>query len=172
MVSVDTVFAGNGFDHCRIVAHPNRSASWGTNKLLILLLAGWCGVLSLFFVALGLWPVVPFLGLEVAALATGLYAVCWKLQQRHVLRFGGDGIDLQKGHYHPRFQRHFRPGAASLSVDLPEHPWDPPRLFLCCDGERIAIGDFLNKEESRQLLALLRERLPVRNYSRLVRTEA
>ena len=168
MVSIDTVLNGN---HCRIVAHPNRSASWSTNKLLICLLAGWCGALSLFFLALGLWPVVPFLGLEVAAVAIGLYAVCWKLQQRHVLRFGDDGIDLQKGHYYPQLSRHFSPGSTSLSVELPEHPWDPPRLFLCCDGERIAIGDFLNKEESKELLGLLRERLPVRNYSRLARAE-
>lgn len=158
-------------DHCCIVAHPNRSASWGTNQLLICLLALWCGALSLFFLALGLWPVVPFLGIELVALAVGLHAVCWKLQQRHVLRFGGDGVDLQKGHYQPQFSRHFQPGETSLSVELPDHPWDPPRLFLCCESERIAVGDFLNKEESRQLLALLRERLPVRNYSRLVRAE-
>lgn len=171
MVSIDTVSTGNGSDHCHIIACPNRSASWATNKLLIAILAAWCSALSLFFLALGLWPVVPLLGLEVAAVSAGLYAVCWKLQQRHVLDIGDDGIDLQKGHYHPNFSRHFQPGETSLSVELPNHPWDPPRLFLCCDGERIAIGDFLNKEESRQLLALLRERLPVRNHSRLVRAE-
>lgn len=166
MVSIDT-----RSDHCHIIARPNQSASWGANKLLIALLLFWSGALSLFFLALGLWPVVPFLGLEVIAVAIGLHTVCWKLQQRHVLRFGGDGVDLQKGHYHPQLNRHFQPGETSLSVELPDHPWDPPRLFLCCDGERIAIGDFLNKEESRQLLALLRERLPVRNYSQLVRTD-
>ncbi len=166
MVSIDT-----RADHCCIVARPNRSASWGTNKLLIALLATWSGALSLFFLALGLWPVVPFLGLEVAAVAIGLYAVCWRLQQRHVLRIGRDGVDLQMGHYQPELSRHFEPGALSLSVELPDHPWDPPRLFLCCDGERIAVGDFLNKEESRELLGLLRERLPVRNHSRLVRAE-
>ena len=118
-------------DHCCIVARPNRSASWGTNQLLICLLVLWCGALSLFFLALGLWPVVPFLGLEVAAVGSGLYAACWKLQQRHVLQFDRDGLDLTKGHYQPQFSRHFRPGATSLSVELPDHPWDPPRLFLC-----------------------------------------
>ncbi len=171
MVSIDTVPAGNGPDHCRIVARPNHSASWGTNKLLIALLAIWSGVIALLFLWRGLWPVLPFLGLELAAFAAGLHATCRKLQQRHVLRIGGDGIDLQKGHYQPRFSRHFQPGTASLSVDLPDHPWDPPRLYLCSDGERIAIGDFLNRDESRQLLALLRERLPLRNYSRLARIE-
>jgi uncharacterized membrane protein len=171
MVSIDTVRSRNGFDLCRIVARPNHSASWAGNKLLIALLATWSGALSLFFLALGLWPVVPFLGLEVAAVAIGLYAVCWKLQQRHVLHISRDGIELQKGHYQPQFSRHFAPGTLSLSVELPDHPWDPPRLYLCSDGERIAIGDFLNKEESRQLLGLLRERLPVRNHSRVVRAE-
>lgn len=167
MVTIDT-----RPDGCRIVLEPNRSASWRTNKLLICLLAGWSGAVALFFLALGLWPVLPFLGLEVAAVAAGLYAVCWKLQQRQVLSLRGELLLLEKGHYQPCLSWQLPRQRASLSVELPHHPWDPLRIFICGAGEQVPIGDFLNKEESRQLLQMLKEQgLRVRNYSEVMRLD-
>jgi uncharacterized membrane protein len=151
-----------------ILIEPNRSASWRANRWVIALLSIWCSAIAFFFWSLGLWPVIPFLGLEVVAVAAGLYYVCWKLRYRHVLRFAASEIVVEKGTYYPRFRWRLPRDKASLSVAVPAHPWDPLTIELCSPRERITLGDFLNKAESQRLLVLLRQQgLPVRNHSSL-----
>lgn len=155
-----------------LIAQPNHSASWRLNKLVIFLFAFWWSLVALLFCLKGLWPVVPFAGLEIGGLALALYYVCWKLQQRHVLRFHGADLTLQKGAYYPRFTWRFAREAVSLSVEVQAHPWDAPKIFLCSHDQQIPLGNFLGKEDSRKLLGLLREQgLRVRNYSELARLE-
>ena len=155
-----------------LIAQPNRSASWRLNKIVIAVFALWLGIIAAAFAALGLWPIVPFAGLEVAALGTALYYVCWKLQQRHVLRLRDDGLTLEKGAYYPRFTWRFGVDAVSLSVEVQHHPWDPLKIFLCSRDEQIALGNFLNKDDSKKLLELLKQLgLPVRNYSERTRLD-
>ena len=159
-------------DETLLVVQPNRSASWRLNKFVIGAFALWWTLAASFFIARGLWPIVPFAGLEIVGLAAALYYVCWKLQQRHVLRFGDSGLTLQKGAYYARASWHFPRGAASLSVEVQPHPWDPLRIFLCDRERAIPIGNFLNKDDSRKLLRLLREQgLNVRNFSELSRLD-
>lgn len=155
-------------DEALLIAQPNRSASWQLNKLVIAALALWWTLIASFFVFKGLWPIVPFAGLEVGGLALALYYVCWKLQQRHVLRFRDEQITLQKGAYYPRFSWSFARNAVSLSVEVQPHPWDPLKIFLCSSEQFIPIGNFLNQDDSAKLLKLLREQgLAVRNYSEI-----
>lgn len=155
-----------------IIAQPNRSASWSTNCKLIALFGIWGAMVATLFARIGAWPVLPFVGLEIAALAAGLYYVCWKLQQRHVLRMGVDGLVIEKGIYYPRQTWRFPRQGLSVSVEVQNHPWDPLRIFLCSTGEQIRFGEFLNRDESKQLLSLLRQQgLAVRNYSELIRVD-
>jgi uncharacterized membrane protein len=154
-----------------LVASPNRSANWRTNKWLIAGFGTWCGLIALGFLALGLWPIAPFMGLEVVAVAAGLYAVCWKLEQRHVLRFRADTLVIEKGAYHPRLSWRWPRSATFISVEVQPHAWDPLKIFLCSRNEQIAIGNFLNHDESEELLRQLRAQgLAVRNYSESTRT--
>jgi uncharacterized membrane protein len=153
-------------DESLLIAQPNRSASWRVNKFIIALFAIWWLAIAGFFAYLGLWPIAPFAGIEVGSLALALYYVCWKLQQRHVLRFREQQLILQKGAYYPRFTWQFARDAVSLSVEVQHHPWDPLKIFLCDRNEQIPLGNFLNKDDSKTLLALLRAQgLRVRNYS-------
>lgn len=149
-----------------LVARPQHSANWRTNKWLILAFAIWCSVIALFFAVLGLWPIAPFMGLEIIAVATGLYAVCWKLQQRHVLRFRSDTLVIEKGAYYPRQSCQWPRAATFVSVEVQPHAWDPLKIFLCSRSEQIAIGNFLDHDESEELLRQLRAQgLTVRNFS-------
>lgn len=158
-------------DEALLIAQPNRSASWRLNKLIIALFALWWTSIAGVFIYLGLWPIAPFAGLEVGGLAVALYSVCWKLQQRHVLRFRERQLIVQKGAYYPRFTWRFARDSVSLSVEVQQHPWDPLKIFLCDRNEQIPLGNFLNKDDSKMLLALLRAQgLHVRNYSELMRT--
>lgn len=149
-----------------LVARPHHSANWRTNKWLIAAFGIWCCLISLFFAALGLWPVVPLMGLEIIAVATGLYAVCWKLEQRHVLRFRRDTLVIEKGAYYPRLSKQWPRAATFVSVEIQSHAWDPLRIFLCSRSEQIPIGNFLDHDESEELLRQLRAQgLAVRNFS-------
>jgi uncharacterized membrane protein len=155
-----------------LIARPNRSASWRLNKVVIAVIGAWIGAIGCGFAAIGLWPILPFAGLEIGALATALYYVSWKLQQRHVLRFREGGVTLEKGVYYPRFTWRFARDAVSLSVEVQPHPWDPLKIFLCSRGEEIPLGNFLNKDDSKKLLALLQQQgLSIRNYSELTRVK-
>lgn len=151
-----------------LVARPNCSASWQANRLLILALGSWSLMIALFFCVIGLWPIAPFLGLEVLAMACGLYAARWKLEQRHVLRFQPDTLVVEKGVHRPRFRCQLPRTAAFVSVEIQSPPWDSLKIFLCDRREHIPVGNFLNPDETRQLLRQLRAQgLPVRNYSAL-----
>lgn len=159
-------------DEALLIAQPNRSASWRLNKLIITMFAIWWTLIAGFFVYLGLWPIAPFAGLEVGGLALALYYVCWKLQQRHVLRFRAQQLIVEKGAYYPRFTWRFARDAVSLSVEVQHHPWDPLKMFLCDGNEQIPLGNFLNRDDSKTLLALLRAQgLRVRNYSEQMRLD-
>lgn len=156
----------------RLIAQPNRSASWQLNKLIIVAFGVWWSAIAGLFAYRGLWPIVPFAGLEIAGLGFALYYVCWKLQQRHVLHFRDTDLTLEKGAYYPRFTWQFARDAVSLSVEVQHHPWDAPKIFLCSSDQQIPLGNFLGKDDSRKLLALLREQgLRVRNYSELARLD-
>lgn len=154
-----------------LIARPNCSASWRENRLLIVALGCWSLLVALFFIALGLWPVAPFLGVEVLAVACGLYTTCRKLEQRHVLHIQPDTLVLEKGRHCPRFSWRLPRASAFVSVEVQPHAWGPLKIFLCNRSEHIAIGNFLSSDESRQLLQQLRAQgLAVRNYSPTTRS--
>lgn len=154
--------------HCYwIIAEPNRSASWRVNKLILAVLGGWLLVVASIFTAAGLWLVLPFAGFEFGALGSALYWVSRRLRQRHVVHFSADRIRIEKGTRYPQYSWTLSRQAVALSVDIQNHPEDPLQLSLCTPQERIRVGDFLNLEDSRELLRLLRDSgLSVRNYSR------
>jgi len=148
-----------------IIAEPNRSASWETNKWVLAAMCVLSGAIALGFAALGAWPILPFAGLEMLALGSALYYVCWKLRYRHVITLDDRSIHIQKGHYYPRQEWRFEVADAALSVTPERHPWDSPDISLFCDGEQVSLGEFLNREDSLHLLKLLRTRLRVGNHS-------
>lgn len=154
----------SGTDHT-IVAEPNRSASWQTNKIALIVMCCLSGMIALGFAALGAWPVLPFAGLEMMALGSALYYVCWKLRYRHVITFGPGTVKIQKGHYYPRKEWEIDVEDAALSVTPEKHPWDGPSISLFSRGEEISLGEFLNRDDSLELLAQLRDRLRIGNHS-------
>ena len=163
------VYRDQADDSKIIVAEPNRSASWQANKMVLMAMCAVSGTIAVGFAALGAWPILPFAGLEMAALGSALYYVCWKLRYRHVITLDHDLVRIQKGHYHPRQQWQFPRAKTALSVVPENHPWDGPDITVYSQGESVLLGDFLNRDERLQLLALLREDLRVGDFS--VRTE-
>jgi uncharacterized membrane protein len=148
-----------------IVAEPNRSASWRTNKIVLILMCCLSGMIALGFAALGAWPVLPFAGLEMLALGSALYYVCWKLRYRHVITVNPQTVRVQKGHYYPRQSWDIPFDEVALSVTQEKHPWDAPGISLFSRGEEISVGEFLNREDSLKLLSLLKGKVRIGNHA-------
>lgn len=148
-----------------IVAEPNRSATWQTNKIVLILMCCLSGTIAVGFAALGAWPVLPFAGLEMLALGSALYYVCWKLRYRHVITVNRETVHIQKGHYYPRQSWQIPVDDISLSVTPEQHPWDGPAISVYTRSEEISLGEFLNREDSLKLLGLLKGRVRIGNHA-------
>jgi len=148
-----------------IVAEPDRSADWETNKLVLIVMCAVSGTIAVGFTLLGAWPVLPFAGLEMMALGSALYYVCWKLRYRHVITLEAGVIRIQKGHYLPQQEWEIAVDDVALSIVPEQHPWEAPSITLFSKGEEISLGEFLNREDALELLTLLRGRVRIGNHS-------
>ncbi|MCB1701546.1 MAG: DUF2244 domain-containing protein [Pseudomonadales bacterium] len=148
-----------------IIAKPNCSASWRGNLLVLLVLAIPSLGAGIGFAMLGAWPVLPLAGLEMLALGSALYYVNWKLQYRHVITLSDDSVCIDKGFYTPRQSWKFPRHATGLAIVPERHPWEGPGLSLQGTGESVSIGEFLNRDDSLELAALLRREIRVGSYS-------
>ncbi len=148
-----------------IIARPNLSATWNANVYAIAAIAVPSLGAAIGFALHGAWPIIPFVGLELGALALAFYFVQRKLQYRHVITLSGDSLDVQKGFRTAEQTWHLQRGRAGVTVIPENHPWEGPALAVHDDHERVVLGEFLNREDSLKLLALLRRELRVRSDS-------
>ena len=149
-----------------IIIKPNHSATWSTNLwVLIAILIPSLGA-AIGFTAMGAWPILPLAGMELAALAGALYYVNWKLQYRQIITFNNEQIRIDKGFYSPRRAWALPREESRLAVIPEDHAWDGPSMAVHSQEHHVIVGEFLNREESLALLALLRTKLQTGTYSR------
>ena len=108
--------------------------------------------------ALGFWPVLPFAGLEMAALGWALRASLGRRYHRQSITVSEDEVRVES-----------RIGSRSMQVVFPRH-WaqvklrrpvsrlHPSRLVIESHGRQCEVGNFLTEEE-RHGLALRLQRL-------------
>ena len=144
----------------RIIMSPNRSLDWQQNKKVIWSLGALCGGIAMAFsLVTGLWIMLPFAGLEIAALAGALYFVSWKLSYRHVITFKGDQIIIEKGVYRPRGRWVWSKRATHLQSKPAQHPWEAGKLSLHNPPDTVNIGDFLSIDDTAEVIARIREQI-------------
>jgi uncharacterized membrane protein len=148
-----------------IIARPNHSSSWRANLYALIAISVPSLGAAIGFTLLGAWPILPFAGLELLALATALYYVNWKLQYRHVITLSDDSVQIEKGHYHPKQCWRFARQRTGLSITPEQHPWDSPELAVHDSNESVGIGEFLSPADARELISLLRGELRVDSAS-------
>jgi len=148
-----------------IIAKPNCSASWRSNQLVLAALAVPSLGIATGFALLGAWPILPFAGLELLAVGSALYYVNWKLQYRHVITLSDDSVCIDKGFYAPKQSWKFPRQATGLAITPERHPWEGPELSLQGAGESVSVGEFLNRDDSLKLAALLRQEIRVGSHS-------
>jgi uncharacterized membrane protein len=140
---------------CRFVLRPNRSLSWRGSLLFFLSLFLVSSAIAISLTLLGFWLVLPFAGLEMLALGTGLYVVACRCYEREVILIGKDDIRIEKGRGYPR--QHCTVGRVWARVVLERCPrdWYPSKLLIRSHGRAVEVGRFLHEEERRHLATAL-----------------
>jgi uncharacterized membrane protein len=145
----------------RLVIGPNASLSvrqaWWFMGATSVLGGGIAGLMA----SLGFWPVIPFAGLELAALGAALYVSVRRNGHREVVLIGPQRVRVEVGL--------LGRGAVS-TVELQRGPTRvllepggnrnaPSRLLLSSGGQTVRIGTCLTDDERRQLATRIRQLL-------------
>ena len=139
----------------RIVLIPNcsltpKSASMFFGSLFVFSLC-----FALFFVMHGLWPVLPFWGLEMLVLGAALHLSLKRRLYRQELLFTDAEIRIvttsPAGEEKQEFSRHW----AKVRLRSPRTNLYPSRLTIESHGRALEIGQFLTEEERRSLAGRL-----------------
>ncbi|MDA7687729.1 DUF2244 domain-containing protein [Pseudomonadales bacterium] len=144
----------------RIVMAPNRSLDWNQNKKVIWALGGVCGGIAMgFTILVGAWVMLPFAGLEIAALTAGLYYASWKLSYRHVLTFTRDSVVIEKGVYRPRGRWIWPKQSTHLQSTPAAHDWEAIKLTLHNPPTSLNIGTFLSPQDVAEVATLVSQHI-------------
>lgn len=139
----------------RLLLTPNHSLSWRGNVRVWLALCGVSLVIAAGMAWLGAWVVLPFAGLELAALATAIYLTSRACQQREILTITAGALHLEKGIFRKQAEWHLPRPYARLLINQPLNPMAPPRLFLVHRENEVALANFLNRDDTEALVSLL-----------------
>ena len=150
----------NQTDDTTFVIGPNgslsrRGAWWFMGSLSLSTLGGalWC-------TAHGLWPVLPFAGLELAAVAWALSVSMRRSRYREVIRVGERVVRIEFGMAGQGMAAQAELPRAWTRVWLERHEsrrHAPTQLVLGCSGQRVVVGRCLTDEEREQLSTRLNE---------------
>lgn len=140
------------------VARPNHALSSRQKSKLLLATAGIAGVIAFIFAAFGAWPVLPFAGIEIAALWLALHYL-----QRHA----DDEERLEVTERNVTFtriscgrQQHWQFDRYWLQLRSEESPFSADsRLFLRSHGKDVEIGQLLTAAQRKELARELRTKL-------------
>ena len=146
----------------QIVIGPNaslsvRQAVWVFASISLVALT-----VAVGFTVVGFWPILPFAGLELAALATALWVSLRRNRYREVLKFEGGRVKVgfgwmgQGASAEIDWARSFTRVVLEAGANRNSHN----RLYLTSSGQRIAIGRCLTDVEREALHRRIKGLLP------------
>jgi uncharacterized membrane protein len=142
-----------------LVIGPNASMSVRQAVLFM----GWMCAAALaiagFFAVQGYWPILPFAGLELAALGAALAVSLRRNGYREVVRFEGDTVCVEKGEISRGLSLRLRLPRNALRVLLEHGPYrnSPTRLLLSWSGQQLELGRCLTDGERERVAQRMRE---------------
>lgn len=145
----------------QLVIGPNASMTVAHAWLFMGLATAVAVCICVVMVVHGLWPVLPFAGLEIGALGLALYVSVRRNGYREVIRFAEDEVRIEFGTL-----GRGAGGCVSLQrawtrvrLEPGRHPHAPTELSVCSGGRQVVIGRCLTDEERERLFGRLRELL-------------
>ncbi|MEX2473942.1 DUF2244 domain-containing protein [Marinobacter sp.] len=139
----------------RLLLTPNRSLTWRGNVRFWFALFAVSLMISTGMVLAGAWVIAPFAGLELIALAAGIYYTARACQSQEVFAVSADTFRLEQGRRTRQREWRFPRRYTRVRVELPRHAFTPAKLFLCHRDQDVALGAFLNVEDTQILLRIL-----------------
>ena len=145
-----------------IVLMPNSSMTWKTNRLILLGMFVVNMTIGIGFALMGGWLILPFAGLEILLVGFGMYYVCLKLNFKQMITIEAESFTLQKGVYFPKEEWQWQTSSIELLKQPSRYRMSAPNLYLKHMSQTVEIGDFLNREEKKELVEWFTEqRIPV-----------
>jgi len=133
---------------------PNRSFSRRHTRWLILAVGGVFFLGALRFLALGAWPIIPFMVADVALLAWAFRANYAAARGHERLTLAGDDLTLARVSAHG-VERRYGFEAYWTQVEIEETPAGDAHLWLAARGRRVRVGGFLSAPERRDVGATI-----------------
>jgi len=149
-----------------VVIRPNRSLSWRQSMLFVAAVALVLGTVSVVFAFKGYWMILPFAGLELAALIWCSYLVAHSGMRCEVVSMDESQVVVEKGRQRcsgsgsggPESSISFPRAWARVEL-LPHEGWYPDRLVIGASGNRVELGEFLAEDEKKELAGNLKKLL-------------
>ena len=154
MVSINKVHPGDTY---RFVLSPNCSISWRELVVFYLITCVIALAVGVFFTLQGLWLVLPFSGIEMLALGTGLYLTSRKVYRREVITLDPVRTRIEKGVRRVDESWEFQTPWVRLVDDRREGSGSTRKLALSVSGESVEIGSFLANPEKDALAFQLKD---------------
>jgi uncharacterized membrane protein len=143
---------GNG----SIVLKPNQSASWQSNMMVISSLGAIALLISGFFLLQGLWMILPFSGMELLALYTGLYICVRSNETAEVITFLDNTVTIEKGRTSAEIIWEYQRSWSTIIIKTPRHRGHSKRIFIRSHGKELELGAFLNKGDKKTFISNLK----------------
>ena len=139
------------------VISPSYQADWHLSARFLMLTGAVLFLMCLYFLNLGLWLIVPFAGLEFAALAWALWVSAEKSHEKNVLKISQDKVTLEKGKRERTSTTSFDRIWCEVVLEYLPRPWKHSQLFLRTRDVKVEFAEFLDTDEHK---ALARELKP------------
>lgn len=139
-----------------MVIQPNASMSPRSAAALLVCMCALSFGIAGLLAWLGYWMVLPFAGLEMAALAAGLW---WSIRDnsyREVVSVDEQRVWVETGWRAPQRRWEFQRLWVQLRLEPGPYPSSPTRLWLGSHGQGCVLGTCLTDEEREVLAQRLR----------------
>jgi uncharacterized membrane protein len=145
--------------NAQIVVRADQSLSWQGNLTVLTSLGVVMATIATGFAFVGLWMVLPFAGLELLAVAVGLYVTCRRLAHSEVISLSSKSVQVESGYRYPANRRRVRRHWAQIDLHAGHSPAERSRLYIRSQGQAIEVGACLTDKEREKLACELRRLL-------------
>lgn len=139
-----------------IILSPNNSSTWKFNMMVLASLALIAAVISILFLIRGLWLILPFSGLEILALFSGLYLCLYNNHITEVITFKDHILVIERGHKSIENSWEYQRIWTKIFVRNPAYRGHPKKIVIRSHGKELEIGAFLNKNDKEMLIRKLK----------------
>ena len=135
-----------------IILRPNNSSSWQFNMQILASLSAIIFLLSGYFALHGLWLVLPFAFLVIAAVYVCFYLRVRANIKTEIITFNDSTVIVERGRYHAENTWKYHRLWTKIFVKKPHVRGNPKQIFIRSHGKELELGSFLNKKDKEILI--------------------